>query len=141
MKLVMFTPVDKKSAIGRMASLVTRALIQQGDEVTIVRTEEPAGFSPRIHDFSGPILPWNADRRVEDLVRDADVSVYHVGDSYQFHCGCLEWLTRAPGIVCLHDYYVGSLFFDWSRRHQADAVAVVRALYGEEAADRFFVYQ
>lgn len=51
MKLIVFTPANTKSAIGRMTALVTRELIAQGSEVTVVRTEAKHLLSTDVHDF------------------------------------------------------------------------------------------
>jgi glycosyltransferase involved in cell wall biosynthesis len=66
--------------------------------------------------------------------------VYQVGDNYQFHRGCLEWLPRLPGIVCLHDFFLGHLFDGWAQEHRREADATLHVWYGEEAARCFFRY-
>ena len=141
MKIVMFTPALKTSAIGRMASLVTRALISQGHEVTVVRTEKESFLDCPTHDFGTELIPWNDFSQVSSLAGYADVLVYQIGNNYEFHHGSLEWLPRLPGIVCLHDFFVGHLFNGWAQTHRPQADATLRAWYGDEVAQRYFRFQ
>jgi glycosyltransferase involved in cell wall biosynthesis len=140
MKIVLFTPAIKISAIGRMACLVARELLTQGHEVVVVRTENDAFLDKPTHDFGVELVSWNDSGRVASLANQADALVYQVGDNYQFHRGCLEWLPHLPGIICLHDFFLGHLFHDWSQEHRQEADATLYAWYGDEAARRFFNY-
>lgn len=140
MKVVIFTPAIKTSAIGRMACLITRALVFQGHEVVVVRTENENFLDKATHDFGAELVPWNDTGRTCRHASSAEVLVYQIGDNYAFHHGCLEWLPRFPGIVCLHDFFVGNLFYGWSQMHRLQADATLRAWYGDEVARRFFGY-
>ena len=140
MKLVIFTPAMKASAIGRMTSLVTRSLAGNGHEVVVVRAEDETHQSSPPHDFGVELVPWTDSDQVASLTQSADALVYQIGDNYPYHRGCLEWLPRAPGIVCLHDFYLGNLFYGWAQHHGVEAEATLRAWYGTEAAERFFRY-
>lgn len=64
MKLLIFTPALKTSAIGRMTCLVSHALIAQGHQVVIVRAESDALLSRPSHDFGTRMIPWNAESQV-----------------------------------------------------------------------------
>ena len=141
MKFVMFTPTVEASAIARMASLVTRTLIKLGHSVVVVRGENSSLLRAKTHDFGTTAVPWTESGHVEDLVRAADVLVYHIGDNYTYHRGCLEWLHRAPGVICLHDFFLGNLFCGWAQNHKPDALATLRAWYGGEIAETFFGYK
>jgi glycosyltransferase involved in cell wall biosynthesis len=138
MKVVMFTPGLKASAIGRMSILVVRALRAAGHDVTVVRCEKEGLMAQPPHDFGGEILAWTEHDRVGAAVNGADSVIYHVGDNYEFHAGCLEWLPRAPGIVCLHDFFLGHLFWAWAERNLTAANTVLRGWYGDAVAEKYF---
>lgn len=138
MKVVMFTPGLRASAIGRMTTLVVHALRAAGNEVTVVRSEQEALMAQVAHDFGGELLSWADQARVGAAIAGADSVVYQVGDNYEFHIGCLEWLERAPGIVCLHDFFLGHLFWAWAHRHPGRADAVLKAWYGDTVAASYF---
>lgn len=140
MKLVMFTPAITASAIGRMASLVTQALVRMGHAVTVIRAEGSSLLSTPTHDFGATLVPWTQSAQVEHLLRTADAVIYQIGDNYVYHQGCLEWLPRAPGVICLHDFFLGHLFTGWAEHHMKEARSTLRAWYGDESADRFFNY-
>ena len=138
MKGVMFTPGLRASAIGRMATLVVHALSAAGHDVTVVRCEQENLMNQAPHDFGVDLLHWTDRARVDSVVAAADTVVYQVGDNYEFHVGCLEWLERAPGIVCLHDFFLGHLFWSWANQHPSRARAVLKLWYGEAIAADYF---
>jgi hypothetical protein len=106
MNLLIFTPTSQKSAVARMACIVTKALIKQGHCVKIVRTEVKEKLAEPPYPFDADIFHWNYFR-IPSLISVADGIVYHIGDHYGYHKGALAWLNKAPGIVCLHDYFIG----------------------------------
>lgn len=138
MKLVMFTPGLQASAIGRMSTLVVHALRAAGHEVVVVRCELESLMRQQSHDFGGTVLSWADLNAVQAAVASADSVVYQVGNNYDFHIGCLEWLPRAAGIVCLHDFFLGHLFWAWADRNRPLAHAVLRSWYGDTVAERYF---
>ncbi len=138
MKLVLFTPAIFASSIGRVSQLLEIELLRQGHEVAIVRTEDEPHLHAAPHLFAADLTPWNQTAQVEKLIQQADAAVYQVGNNYPYHRGCLEWLPKAPGIVCLHDYYVAHMFAMWAERNRTQAEAILRAWYGEHAVQRFF---
>ena len=140
MKLVIFTPVTKTSAIGRMACLVTNALVAHGHEVTVVRTENEGLLDTPTHDFDADLIRWNDFNKVMSIANMADTLVYQIGNSYEFHQGCMEWLPRLPGLVCLHDFFLCHLFYGWAQTHRQQASAVLNIWYGDEVAGRFFCH-
>ena len=140
MKLVVFTPALKASAIGRSAALVTKALVEQGHHVIVVRSEAPEFLDRESHNFHTVLIPWAHGMKVEDAVRWADTIVYHIGDNYAYHIGSIEWIRRWPGIVCLHDFYLGHLFFGWAQGRKNAAYDVLTKLYGAEIAKSFMAY-
>lgn len=132
MKLIVFAPMADMSAIGRVATRVTSALVSAGHEVVMVSTDlhEPVDA----HRPPCEVLHWTDSDRVVAAVLSADVATYHIGDNYALHAGAVEWSTHVPGIVCLHDFFLGNLYVGWCRhtgRSVADAVA---EWYGAEAA-------
>jgi len=138
-KLVVFTPAVKTSAIGRMATLVVQALAAQGHQVVVVRTEDISHLEAPIHAFGVEVVRWDDTNRVGALTRTADLVVYQIGNSFQFHRGCLEWLPTLPGVVCLHDYFLGGLFWSWATpANRVLAQAILQAWYGEAIAANFF---
>ena len=140
MKLIVFTPANTKAAIGRMAALVTRELVAQGCGVTVVRTEAKHLLSTDVHNFGTRVLPWDDDAEVRALIRSADAGVYQIGDNFEFHEGGLRWLAEFPGLVCLHDFFLGHLFYGWAQTHRVQAQAVLKRWYGEEIPERFFSF-
>lgn len=141
MTMIIFTPAIRKSAIGRMACLVIRVLISQGHKVTVVRTEAEHLFETPTHNFGTEVIQWNDIDQVINLASNADAVVYQIGDNYEFHKGCMEWLPKFPGLVCLHDFFLGHLFYSWAQNKRIEADAVLRNWYGNEISSRFFSYE
>lgn len=140
MNIVMFTPALQASAIGRMACLVTGALLATGHTVTIVRAEADTLLAEPVHDFGTALVAWNDAEQVRALIAGADLLVYQIGDNYTFHRGCMEWLPHAPGVVCLHDFFVAHLFWAWANDRRDEALAILRNWYGADAAQAFFAH-
>jgi glycosyltransferase involved in cell wall biosynthesis len=138
MKIVMFSPAHKLSAIGGVACEVTRALLSNGHRVTVIRTEEKALHDKPTHDFSANLIPWDDYEQIIALSSQADACVYLIGDNYGLHRGCLEWLPRLPGIVCLHDKFLGNLFRTWALHHLRQADEILRSWYGDRVAKGYF---
>lgn len=137
-RLVMFTPTNTKSAIGRMAALVTRTLSAMGCRVTVVRTEAAHLLDSQTHDFGSPVVRWDDQANVRNHIDKSDACVFQIGDNYEFHQGGVHWLDRQSGLVCLHDFFLGHLFHGWAQERLHQANSVLNAWYGEEAPDRFF---
>jgi len=140
-KLLIFSPVTVSSAIGRVTGLVVQALAAQGHEVVIVRSEDTSRVEATTHALGAKIVRWDDAYRVKAVAETADAVVYQMGNNYEFHCGCLEWLPKLPGIVCLHDYFLGGLFHGWAASREHQAKAVLQAWYGDDVANRYFSYR
>ena len=140
MNIVMFTPGLQSSAIGRMAALVTRALVGSGHQVTVVRSEEATLCGEPSHEFGAPVLAWNDFAQVSAAATAADALVYQIGDNFQYHEGCLRWMSQFPGVVCLHDFFLGNLFHGWAQDRRREAESIVAYWYGDEIARRYFSY-
>jgi glycosyltransferase involved in cell wall biosynthesis len=138
MKLLVFTPVVRPSSIGRDAALVVRMLATTGHDVSVVRTEKQEFFADAAHGFGSRPVSWTDRPAVTALAESADACIYQIGDNEEFHRGCLEWMPRFPGIVSLHDIFVGHLFSGWAEGRRGEAEAVARFWYGEAAAEALF---
>lgn len=138
MKLVIFTPGVKSSAIGRMTRLVVRALLSQQHHIVLVRTESPHVLDKEAHDFGCTVIAWTDEERVSTEVADADCLVYQIGDNYEFHEGGVAWLHKAPGIVCLHDFFLGHLFWGWAQQRRDEAHHILTQWYGRRIATDYF---
>ena len=134
----MFSPTAVPSAIGRVTGLLVAALIEQGHEVVVVRSEDVSDLDSPTRALPTRIIRWDDADAVRAVAETADAVVYQVGDNYSYHRGCLEWLPTLPGVVCLHDYFLGDLFRDWAAQHGPEADATLRSWYGEAADPRYF---
>ncbi len=139
MRFLIFSPVVRTSAIGRMAALVVRQLSEQGHEVSVVRTETSGHFGADAHDFGVIPIDWGQQSEITARAKECDAVVYQIGDNFDFHRGCLEWLPVLPGVVCLHDYFLGHLFWGWADLHGRErAQRVLSTWYGSDIAMDFF---
>lgn len=141
MKLMLVTPVIKTSAIGRMAALVTQKLRSQGHEVIIIRSEHERFFNQPIHNFGVEPISWYDSAQIANLAHSVDQIIYQIGDNFDFHQGCIPWLAKLSGIVCLHDFYLGNLFYLWGQANRLEASSILKAWYGPDAAKQFFSYK
>jgi glycosyltransferase involved in cell wall biosynthesis len=140
MKIVMFTPTNRESAIGGCASLIGKALLGGGHELIIVRAESAGFFKAETHDFNAELVRWDNTDRVNEVAQAADLILYQIGDNYHYHAGCLEWIEKWPGIVCLHDFFLGHLFWGWAESHREQAGAILRTWYGDDTARSYFLH-
>ncbi|MEO8778924.1 MAG: glycosyltransferase [Rhodanobacter sp.] len=120
-----------------MTCLVSRELSRAGHLVTIVRSEDEVFLAREPHPFGLELIAWNERSAVESRLSGADAVVYQVGDNYSFHRGCMEWLQHCPGLVCLHDFYLGNLFNGWAQNRRPEAIEVLQQWYGEAVASNF----
>lgn len=138
MNLAIFTPALTTSAIGRATRLVVQSLISQGHTVVVIRSEDIPHLEKPTHDFGVQIINWNDAPEVKIAVQNADMLVYQIGNNYQFHRGCMEWLPVYSGIVCLHDFFLGHLFHEWANYRRPVAQLILREWYGPEIAETYF---
>lgn len=141
MNLLYFSPVSKSSAIGRMNADVVKALMESGHQITVVATDaHPLDFT-KTHAFETSVIHWTNQASVSNKAITCDQLVYHIGDNYGFHVGAIKWISRMPGLTCLHDFYLGNLFYGnyaIDRNHQ-HYFNVVKQLYGEATANSYFI--
>jgi glycosyltransferase involved in cell wall biosynthesis len=140
MNFIVFTPTSVRSAIGRMAALVSKELKAQGCEVTVVRTEAKHLLSTNMHDFGTTVLPWDDEATVLTSINNADACIYHVGNYFEFHEGGVYWLSKFPGIVCLHDFFLGHLFHAWGQTNRVQADSILESWYGTDMAKKYFSF-
>lgn len=136
MRLLLFTPTETGSAIARVSALVQQALVDLEIDVDIIATDADSaghrlpGFETAIH--------WSDEAAVLAAWETADCVVHQLGDNYYFHRGTVEWLSRTGGVVCLHDFYLGSLFWEWATHgHEAEARRVLTEWYGSSFDELF----
>jgi glycosyltransferase involved in cell wall biosynthesis len=140
MNLVIFTPGLIKSAIGRMTCLVVQALVKNGHVVTIVRTEASFLLKDASHSFPCEVVAWTDKVLVNKAADKADALIYQVGNNFEYHCGCLDWMPKLPGLVCLHDYFLGHLFFGWAKEHSTAEVAEVLERLYDKKYEQYFCH-
>jgi glycosyltransferase involved in cell wall biosynthesis len=138
MKFVIFSPISAASAIGRVTALLANEFVRRGHTVTVVRTEDATLMASPPHACEARLIGWTEDAAVAVAIGEADQLIYQIGDNHPFHCGSLTWLPLAPGIVCLHDFFVANLFWEWARHHPAEARRVLAQWYGPSATTDFF---
>lgn len=139
MRVLFFTPCLLVSAIARVSNLIVDALVEQGHVVTVVRTEDEAFIKGQTYIFNAEIICWNNIEKVNYEVSNSQLLIYQVGDNYQYHRGCLEWLVNVPGVVCLHDNFIGHLFWSWAEKiGRPTAKDILIRLYGDAVAASFF---
>jgi len=120
---------------------VVKALMESGHQITIVATDaHPLDFT-KTHVFDTSVIHWTNQASVSNKAIMCDQLVYHIGDNYGFHVGAIKWISRMTGLTCLHDFYLGNLFYGnyaIDRNHQ-HYFNVVKQLYGEAIANDYFV--
>jgi glycosyltransferase involved in cell wall biosynthesis len=140
MKIVLFSPVVVQSAIGRMAASVVKVLQDKGHQVSVVRSENISAQGQQNHDFRSKLIPWQDAASVQKLLAEADFAIYQIGNSYEFHAGCIEWLKVFPGLVCLHDFFLGHLFYVYASGREAEAQAILKTWYSAQIASTYFTH-
>lgn len=140
MKLVMMTPGVIPSAIGRMARMVTQALLDHGHEVLVVRAESADLKGADGHDFGTHTVHWSDTVTVAREMASAEMVVYHIGNYFDYHEGCIYWLEHQRGVICLHDFFLGHLFTRWAQRNRKRADAILQYWYGSQVATTYFEY-
>jgi glycosyltransferase involved in cell wall biosynthesis len=138
MKIAVIGPGLRKSAIGRASALIVRQLLGQGHSVVVVRSEMEDLLDQEAHDFGVGCIGWIEDS-IADLCSTVDLVVYHVGNNYPYHRGCVELLPKFPGLVCLHDNFLGHLFWGHADKvGRGNVDGVLARLYGDVTSLRFF---
>jgi glycosyltransferase involved in cell wall biosynthesis len=118
--------------------MVTRELTGLGHEVVVVGTEGSNLTGADTHEFGEVPLWWRDHENVSKAVQHADSLVFHIGNNFDYHEGALSWLDSAPGVVCLHDVFLGHLFLGWAHLEPVRARALLAEWYGIERAEWYF---
>lgn len=112
LKLGLVTPWNARSAIAKVNLAIARELRARNVDVSIGRAErgDALASKPLSKEFS--LLPGaGIGAQAEDGL---DIVCYAVGNHYPFHGGAIEMLASRPGIVLLHDFYLGHLADEWA---------------------------
>lgn len=140
MKIAWASPINIRSAIGRVSADVTRALVARGHEVRLIATETDADLSVT-HQTPAPVVSWRTE--TAQSLRDCDVLIANIGDHYGYHGGLFHLFGHAPTLGIFHDYYLYDLFAGWlAAQGLSDAARgrlhddTVAAVYGPEARER-----
>jgi glycosyltransferase involved in cell wall biosynthesis len=105
------TPINHRSAIGRVSADVVDRLVARGHEVCVLATEWEADGTPP-HPVGACVIPWR-EVDPDTLARDHDVLVANVGDHFLFHGGMFALFGRLPTVGVFHDFYLYDLFNGW----------------------------
>lgn len=139
MNVLFFTPTLVNSAIGRVSCMVVNDLVRLGNNVTVISTQAEALISEPSHEFNCKVLFWNEYDKIWPLVDNVDVVSYQIGDNYQYHKGCIEWLPSLPGVVSLHDNFLGHLFWAYADKiGRADAYKILFKYYKKDIVEAYF---
>lgn len=137
MKLLIFSPLSTRSAIGRVTTVVVHSLLAQGHEVVVARTETPTHLQDSMLQCPAPVISWTDEAEIDSAAATADAVVYVVGNHFPFHEGALHWMGPLPGLVCLHDFVLVHLFETWAASHPSTARRALRNWYGADADEAF----
>lgn len=119
MKIVFIAPVRANSAIAQSTKAVVDALKASGQQVSIVSSEINEVPKNEQLDFDMPTSHWQSAQANSVIVNS--IIIYQIGDNFQLHAGAIEHLAKNPGVIILHDAFVGNLFDSWvaSNPHHA----------------------
>jgi len=141
MRIVIFSPGLDRSSIGQGAAGACREMVAAGEDVNVVITEHPKYFGLGLHRFDCPLTDWVNEADVERLISQADACIFHIGNNYDFHVGALRWLEKGKGLVCLHDFFLGHLFYEAAGDQRGQAERILSYWYGEDASRSYFQHQ
>jgi glycosyltransferase involved in cell wall biosynthesis len=133
MRIAWVTPFSHRSAIGRVSSVVTRALSDKNHEVIIVRSERDQNDAAPTHPTSLPVMWWH-DIALRDLEVSEDVVVLNFGDNYDFHAGAVHYALMGMNFGIFHDFFLYNLFNRWVVHNSFDEQMhneSIRFIYGE----------
>lgn len=104
MRLILFTPWSIKSAAANISRILVEQLIEMGHEVLVVKADEELLFADEITSHCEiQTVSWDDNKKIQLNVSGADMVVYQLGSDQFSYFGCLEWLPKLPGVVCLLD--------------------------------------
>lgn len=138
MKLILFTPINRASAIARVSSLIAARLSTLGISYAVVATESHVVDKDSRYPFAKDALHWTDTKFTLSSISGA-TPIYQIGDHFDYHEGALHWLESHPGLVILHDTYLGHLFRGWAVKHKTEAFRLRSKLNMTEASLDVFV--
>ncbi len=118
--------------------MVAGALSDADHAVTIVRSESTELLNGSDVLPGSEVLRWDEVCYVPDFWDPFDAVVYNIGDNYPFHAGAIELVSRIPGVVIFHDYFLLDLFRAWcvASGNLALGDRILDDLYGKGTARR-----
>lgn len=143
LRIGLASPINLRSAIGRISVGVADALIGRGHAVTFIATELDPAAAVQAHPTAAPVVHWRSLSRPE-MARRFDIIVCNVGDNYLFHAGLFGLLGVTPTLGVFHDVYLQNLFNGWlwdqAQAHgeawaRRSRFEVLKAVYGRQTAD------
>lgn len=136
MKIAWFTPITKKSAIGKIGAMVCAELAKSHRvDIWAPRCEDPIETEVPVIQFSPDDIPGNLE--------SYDAVFYNLGNFAGYHREILEASRKFPGILILHDQTMASFWgqyhcvpeFGGDATHGVEAYrAMVGEYYGDQAA-------
>ena len=137
MKIAWVAPMNRRSAIGRMAVSVAEELALRGHQVENIRAVAEAERDGPTHPTDLPVrLPRELDFRRPWA--GYDLAIVHVGDFYPFHAAFFDLADKLPCLGVFHDFYLFNLFCGWlhaGKLGPSTRDAEVSAAYGDDALD------
>ena len=118
--------------------MVAGALSDADHAVTIVRSESGEVLNGSDVLPGTEVIRWDEVCYVPDFWDPFDAVVYNIGDNYPFHAGAIELVSRIPGVVIFHDYFLLDLFRAWgvASGNLALGDRILDDLYGKDTARR-----
>lgn len=108
LKILWATPLDRRSAIGRMSRDVCESLAQTGHDVVIARTETIAHAAAPTHATTLPVT--SARVMVDPAAREGfDAVILNIGNHHAFHAGVFPLLGADRSVGVFHDFYLVDL--------------------------------
>ena len=107
LKLAFFSPLPQaRSGIAGYSAMLLPSLAEHYDITLILDQDEPVTHTWINANLPIQNLAWFADNFTQ-----FDRVVYQLGNS-TFHRHMFEWLTKVPGVVVLHDFFVSGVLAD-----------------------------
>lgn len=129
MNIAWFTPLSRKSAIGRCGAEIVSVLSK------IARVDVVCFDSEETHPVNVPVRKFTSHSAInESILSQYDIVIYNCGNYLPFHRDIFEVSQRWPGIVVLHDFVFHHFFAGYYLDHLKAGTRYVQAMnrfYGE----------
>jgi glycosyltransferase involved in cell wall biosynthesis len=135
MKIAWMTPFHDKSAIARFSAGIVDALLVQGHEVTVIRSEMGEALAEPPLPTQASLLNWKEKWKQNQF----DILVTSIGDHYPFHGGIIEKSEEIHAVGIFHDWWVFSLFQGWmtAQHTKIQGEKLINRLYGPEVLKKY----